>query len=141
MISPFLNDTTDGVVRLPSGFAIIFDSVPSRTATAEFVVPKSIPMILDICFSPFYFNFYFAFLSFVHSFLSFRTSFQLIIYNYHSWAQNAFVEFIPFLENLCNRVCWMFIICRHCLNRHVEVMIEITISWNFFDSFLFKSMH
>ena len=45
MISPFLNDTTDGVVRLPSGFAIIFDSVPSRTATAEFVVPKSIPMI------------------------------------------------------------------------------------------------
>ena len=26
------------------------------------------------------------FLSFIHSFLSFRTSFQLIIYNYHSWA-------------------------------------------------------
>ncbi len=48
MISPFLKDTTDGVVRFPSGFAMIFDSVPSRTATAEFVVPKSIPIILDI---------------------------------------------------------------------------------------------
>ena len=52
MISPFLNDTTDGVVRLPSGFAMILLSVPSRTATAEFVVPKSIPIILDVCFSP-----------------------------------------------------------------------------------------
>ena len=41
-----MKDETEGVVRLPSGFAIIFDSVPSRTATAEFVVPKSIPMIL-----------------------------------------------------------------------------------------------
>ncbi|CRH92142.1 Uncharacterised protein [Chlamydia trachomatis] len=51
MISPFLNDTTEGVVRLPSGFAIIFDSFPSRTATAELVVPKSIPMILDMFFT------------------------------------------------------------------------------------------
>ena len=59
MISPFLKDTTDGVVRLPSGFAIIFDSVPSRTATAEFVVPKSIPIILLIIFSSFYFYFLF----------------------------------------------------------------------------------
>jgi len=45
---PFLKDTTEGVVRFPSGFAIILLSVPSRTATAELVVPKSIPMILDI---------------------------------------------------------------------------------------------
>ena len=48
MISPFLKDTTDGVVRLPSGLVMILLSVPSRTATAEFVVPKSIPIILDI---------------------------------------------------------------------------------------------
>ena len=27
MISPFLNDTTDGVVRFPSGFAMIFDQL------------------------------------------------------------------------------------------------------------------
>ena len=36
--SIFLNATTDGVVRFPSGFAIIFASLPSKTATAEFVV-------------------------------------------------------------------------------------------------------
>ncbi|BAH82310.1 hypothetical protein SDEG_1828 [Streptococcus dysgalactiae subsp. equisimilis GGS_124] len=53
MISPFLKDTTDGVVRFPSGLAIIFDSVPSRTATAELVVPKSIPIILDMCHTSF----------------------------------------------------------------------------------------
>jgi len=33
---------------------MILLSVPSRTATAEFVVPKSIPIILDMCFSPYY---------------------------------------------------------------------------------------
>ena len=35
MISPFLKETTDGVVRFPSGFAMILLSVPSRTATAD----------------------------------------------------------------------------------------------------------
>src|SRR5699024_11805920 len=44
--SPSLNETTDGVVRFPSGFAIITGSPPSITDTHEFVVPKSIPIIL-----------------------------------------------------------------------------------------------
>src|SRR3989344_4395091 len=43
-----LNATTDGVVRLPSAFGITTGSPPSITATQEFVVPRSIPMILDI---------------------------------------------------------------------------------------------
>src|SRR5690606_18039008 len=44
--------TTDGVVRAPSALGITRTSgspaapIPSRTATHEFVVPKSIPMIL-----------------------------------------------------------------------------------------------
>src|SRR5674476_351134 len=42
--SPLLvNATTDGVVRPPSAFAMIVGSPPSRTATAELVVPRSIP--------------------------------------------------------------------------------------------------
>ena len=50
--SPVLeNATTDGVVRLPSALGITTASPPSMTATQELVVPKSIPMILDIiCF-------------------------------------------------------------------------------------------
>jgi hypothetical protein len=35
--------TTDGVVRAPSAFAMTVGSPPSRTATTEFVVPRSIP--------------------------------------------------------------------------------------------------
>ena len=35
--------TTDGVVRKPSAFAMTVGSPPSRTATTEFVVPRSIP--------------------------------------------------------------------------------------------------
>jgi hypothetical protein len=42
--------TTDGVVRLPSLLAITTGSLPSITATQELVVPKSIPIILDILF-------------------------------------------------------------------------------------------
>ncbi len=38
--------TTDGVSRLPSWLAITTGSPPSMTATTEFVVPRSIPMIL-----------------------------------------------------------------------------------------------
>ena len=45
-VSPFLKATTDGVVRAPSGLVIILGLSPSMTATAEFVVPKSIPIIL-----------------------------------------------------------------------------------------------
>src|SRR3954469_24573882 len=42
--SPFLaNATTDGVVREPSEFAMTVGSPPSRTATTELVVPRSIP--------------------------------------------------------------------------------------------------
>ena len=42
--------STDGVVRSPSAFTRISGSLPSMTAIAEFVVPKSIPRILDIMF-------------------------------------------------------------------------------------------
>ncbi len=38
--------TTDGVVRAPSAFSITFGLPPSMMATHEFVVPRSIPMIL-----------------------------------------------------------------------------------------------
>src|SRR5690242_16384275 len=42
--SPLLeNATTEGVVRPPSAFAMIVGSPPSRTATAELVVPRSMP--------------------------------------------------------------------------------------------------
>ena len=92
MISPFLNDTTDGVVRFPSGFAMILLSVPSRTATAEFVVPKSIPIIFRHMFTSFYFNFIFNtllvrsltiaklnnFLSFFHSLLVVSDKFYVV---------------------------------------------------------------
>ena len=42
----FVNATTDGVVREPSGLAITEGLSPSMTATTELVVPRSIPMIL-----------------------------------------------------------------------------------------------
>ena len=45
------NDTTEGVVLLPSVFSITLAPLPSITETQEFVVPKSIPIILLI-FSP-----------------------------------------------------------------------------------------
>src|SRR5690554_6560163 len=40
--------TIDGVVRSPSEFSITLMSLPSITATQEFVVPKSIPITFDI---------------------------------------------------------------------------------------------
>ena len=47
--SPFyVNATIDGVVRLPSLLAITTLSFPSKTATHEFVVPRSIPIIFPI---------------------------------------------------------------------------------------------
>src|SRR5262245_41370672 len=42
----FVKATTDGVVRPPSAFAITVGESPSMTATTEFVVPRSMPMIL-----------------------------------------------------------------------------------------------
>ncbi|GAE74063.1 hypothetical protein JCM18916_3635 [Cutibacterium acnes JCM 18916] len=43
-VSPELvNATTDGVVRAPSAFGMTVGSPPSRTATHELVVPRSIP--------------------------------------------------------------------------------------------------
>ena len=48
-LSPLLvNATTDGVVRLPSWLAITVGCPPSITATTEFVVPKSIPIIFPM---------------------------------------------------------------------------------------------
>src|SRR5918911_1834544 len=44
--------TTDGVVRPPSAFSITVGSPPSRTAMHEFVVPRSMPMVLAMCSSP-----------------------------------------------------------------------------------------
>ena len=49
MRSPSLEKaTTEGVVRLPSALGMTTDSPPSMTATQELVVPRSIPIILDI---------------------------------------------------------------------------------------------
>ena len=52
-----LNATTDGVVLSPSALAITFASPPSKTATHEFVVPKSIPIILLIFIIPLFYLF------------------------------------------------------------------------------------
>ena len=41
----FEKPTTEGVVRAPSSFGMTFGSPPSRTATHELVVPRSMPMI------------------------------------------------------------------------------------------------
>src|SRR6478609_2951425 len=47
--SPFLaKATTDGVVRLPSALGMTTGSPASRTATTEFVVPRSIPTALGM---------------------------------------------------------------------------------------------
>src|SRR5271168_3053901 len=40
--------TTDGVVRPPSAFSMTVGSPPSSTAMHEFVVPRSMPMVLAI---------------------------------------------------------------------------------------------
>ena len=44
----FVKPTTDGVVLPPSGLVMTVGSPPSITATQEFVVPKSIPIIFPI---------------------------------------------------------------------------------------------
>ena len=46
------NPTTDGVSRPPSSLMSTFGSLPSITATTEFVVPRSIPMIFAIVVAP-----------------------------------------------------------------------------------------
>ena len=47
--SPVLEKaTTDGVVRLPSALGMTTASPPSMTATQLLVVPRSIPITLDI---------------------------------------------------------------------------------------------
>src|SRR3989338_2454570 len=46
----FETATTDGVVRAPSAFSIISGSPLRTTATAEFVVPKSIPILFPMMF-------------------------------------------------------------------------------------------
>ena len=45
---PSTKATTEGVVLLPSEFAITTGSFPSMTETHEFVVPKSIPIIFPM---------------------------------------------------------------------------------------------
>src|SRR5688572_20368618 len=44
----FGKPTTDGVVRPPSALVMTWGSPPSMTATTEFVVPRSMPMILPM---------------------------------------------------------------------------------------------
>ncbi len=44
----FVKATTDGTVRPPSADAMTVGSPPSMTATTEFVVPRSMPMILPM---------------------------------------------------------------------------------------------
>ncbi len=46
---PSVKATTDGVVRPPSEFSSTVGSPPSRMATHELVVPRSIPIVLAIC--------------------------------------------------------------------------------------------
>src|SRR5688572_5262158 len=46
---PLVKATTDGVVRPPSAFSMTVGSPPSRTAMHEFVVPRSMPMVLAMC--------------------------------------------------------------------------------------------
>src|SRR5574344_1588210 len=59
--SPVLEKaTTEGVVRVPSALAITTGSPPSRTATQELVVPRSIPIILDIMFSSYIYDEFFT---------------------------------------------------------------------------------
>lgn len=48
---PSVKATTDGVVLVPSAFSIILGCLPSMMATAELVVPKSIPMTAPLTFS------------------------------------------------------------------------------------------
>ncbi len=51
--SPSLvNATIDGVVRSPSAFSMTRAFPPSMIATHEFVVPRSIPMILPMVLLP-----------------------------------------------------------------------------------------
>src|SRR5436190_9282590 len=45
---PWVKATTDGVVRPPSELGITVGSPPSRTAMHEFVVPRSIPIVLGM---------------------------------------------------------------------------------------------
>jgi hypothetical protein len=51
---PSIKATIEGVVLAPSAFGITTGSLPSITETHEFVVPKSIPIILLIFY---FFNF------------------------------------------------------------------------------------
>ena len=52
-ISPFFaNPTTEGVVRAPSAFGMTTGSPASRTATTEFVVPRSMPTARAMRFPP-----------------------------------------------------------------------------------------
>src|SRR3989442_14911975 len=48
----FVKATTDGTVRPPSALGMTTGSPPSMTATHEFVVPRSIPIALGMCFAP-----------------------------------------------------------------------------------------
>src|SRR5688572_2201139 len=45
---PLVKATTDGVVRPPSAFSMTVGSPPSRTAMHEFVVPRSMPIVLPM---------------------------------------------------------------------------------------------
>src|SRR5574344_611392 len=65
-LSPvFENPTIEGVVLEPSEFAITVGFPPSITATTEFVVPKSIPIVFAI----FYLLFYILLLNILHYYL------------------------------------------------------------------------
>ena len=50
---PSTNATTEGVVLRPSLLGMTTGSLPSRTATQELVVPRSIPIILPMIVSVF----------------------------------------------------------------------------------------
>src|SRR3954452_15338676 len=49
---PLVKATTEGVVRAPSAFSTTVGSPPSSTAMHEFVVPRSMPIVLPIPVPP-----------------------------------------------------------------------------------------
>ncbi|SIA15370.1 Uncharacterised protein [Mycobacteroides abscessus subsp. abscessus] len=51
------------------------------------------------------------------------------------------MEFVAFLKDLCDGVSWMLIISWDCLNSHMVVMVKLSISCDFLDSFFFQSMN
>ena len=51
------------------------------------------------------------------------------------------MEFVAFLEDLGDGICWVVIVCWESLDGHMVVMVKFTVSCDFFDSFFFQSVN